>query len=79
MVLLDFITRQVDRHLSNIAIEIGEGCESFYPLYDNGRSLFYEDTEETVQNAVVYNITLSLYAPCPFVCLVLASPKTAVT
>jgi hypothetical protein len=26
--------------------------ESFYPLYDNGRSLFYEDTEETVGQAV---------------------------
>ena len=48
MILLDFITRQDDRHLSNIAIKISDGAESFYPLYDNGRSLFYEDTEETV-------------------------------
>ena len=25
--------------------------ESFYPLYDNGRCLFYEDTEELVNKA----------------------------
>jgi len=52
MILLDFITRQDDRHLSNMAIKIGNGAESFYALYDNGRSLFYEDTEEIVRNAV---------------------------
>jgi hypothetical protein len=52
MILLDFITRQDDRHLSNIALKISGGIESFYPLYDNGRSLFYEDTEETVLAAV---------------------------
>jgi hypothetical protein len=52
MILLDFITRQDDRHLSNIAIKMHGKTESFYPLYDNGRSLFYEDTEETVENAV---------------------------
>lgn len=52
MILLDFITRQDDRHLSNIAVKISGKKESFYPLYDNGRSLFYEDTEEMVQNAV---------------------------
>ncbi|MCL1974743.1 MAG: hypothetical protein FWG61_01110 [Firmicutes bacterium] len=52
MVLLDFITRQDDRHLSNIAIKIQALGESFYPLYDNGRSLFYEDTEEMVNQAV---------------------------
>jgi excisionase family DNA binding protein len=52
MILLDFITRQDDRHLSNMAIKIGNGTESFYALYDNGRSLFYEDTEEMVQSAV---------------------------
>ena len=51
MILLDFITRQDDRHLSNFAIKIS-GNESFYPLYDNGRSLFYEDTEEMVRQAV---------------------------
>ena len=52
MILLDFITRQDDRHLSNIAIKISGGTESFYALYDNGRSLFYEDTEEMVRDAV---------------------------
>ena len=52
MILLDFITRQDDRHLSNIAIKMGGRTESFYPLYDNGRSLFYEDTEEMVRQAV---------------------------
>ena len=52
MILLDFITRQDDRHLSNIAIKVSGGAESFYPLYDNGRSLFYEDTEEMVGAAV---------------------------
>jgi len=52
MILLDFITRQDDRHLSNIAIKTGIEGESFYALYDNGRSLFYEDTEEMVRNAV---------------------------
>jgi len=52
MILLDFITRQDDRHLSNIAIKMSGKKESFYPLYDNGRSLFYEDTEEMVEKAV---------------------------
>ncbi|HAL74740.1 MAG TPA: hypothetical protein DCM45_06590 [Clostridiales bacterium] len=52
MILLDFITRQDDRHLSNIAIKMHGQSESFYPLYDNGRSLFYEDTEEMVARAV---------------------------
>lgn len=48
MLILDFITRQDDRHLSNMAIKVTADGEQFYPLYDNGRSLFYEDTEETV-------------------------------
>ena len=52
MILLDFITRQDDRHLSNIAIKMSNHGESFYPLYDNGRSLFYEDTEEMVTRAI---------------------------
>lgn len=58
MMILDFITRQDDRHLSNIAIKVNKNGESFYPLYDNGRSLFYEDTEELVnkacENVVLY-------------------------
>ena len=52
MITLDFITRQDDRHLSNIALKIHGQNESFYPLYDNGRSLFYEDTQEIVTKAV---------------------------
>ena len=52
MILLDFITRQDDRHLSNMAIKVSDGGEFFYPLYDNGRSLFFEDTEEMVAQAV---------------------------
>ena len=52
MILLDFITRQDDRHLSNIAIKMSGAGESFYPLYDNGRSLFYEDTEELTVQAI---------------------------
>lgn len=51
MVLLDFVTRQDDRHLSNVALKINERGESIYPLYDNGRSLFYEDTEDLVRVA----------------------------
>ena len=51
MILLDFITRQDDRHLSNMAIKINREGESFYALYDNGRSLFYEDTEDMARNA----------------------------
>lgn len=51
MIALDFVTRQDDRHLSNVAVRIGRDGESFYPLYDNGRSLFYEDTEETAARA----------------------------
>ena len=59
MILLDFITRQDDRHLSNIAIKMTKSGESFYPLYDNGRSLFYEDTEEMVRKAVADPVTYS--------------------
>lgn len=51
MIALDFITRQDDRHLSNVAVLVNGEGESFYPLYDNGRSLFYEDTEETARRA----------------------------
>ncbi|WP_080797239.1 hypothetical protein [Arabiibacter massiliensis] len=52
MILLDFVTRQDDRHLSNMALKMSDMGESFYPLYDNGRSLFYEDTEEMACAAV---------------------------
>ncbi len=59
MILLDFITRQDDRHLSNIAIKISDESETFYPLYDNGHSLFYEDTEEMVEQAVANPISFA--------------------
>ena len=67
LVALDFLTRQDDRHLSNIAVKVidlekkskekrkGQSLdelERFYPLYDNGRSLFYEDTGDTVNRAL---------------------------
>jgi hypothetical protein len=51
MLLLDFVTRQDDRHLSNFAVKVTGGGEEFYQLYDNGRSLFYEDTPELVTRA----------------------------
>lgn len=51
MIALDFVTRQDDRHLSNIAVKVSGDKETFYPLYDNGRSLFYEDSEETAARA----------------------------
>ncbi len=64
MILFDCITRQDDRHLSNIAILAGEQGESFYPLYDNGRSLFYEDTEEMVASALADPISnTTLFGP----------------
>jgi len=59
MILLDFITRQDDRHLSNIAIKMSGEIEAFYPLYDNGRSLFYEDTEEMVARSVANPISFA--------------------
>lgn len=52
MILFDFITRQDDRHRSNIAVVDKDGIDYFYPLYDNGRSLFFEDREEFIAKAV---------------------------
>lgn len=52
MLIIDFITRQTDRHLSNIAVLINEAGISLYNLYDNGRSLFHEDSEEFMGKAV---------------------------
>ena len=53
MVFLDFLTLQDDRHLSNFAIKINHQTktESFYPLYDNGRSFFYQDADKTILTA----------------------------
>ncbi len=52
-IFINFLTLQDDRHLSNFAIKID--CrtrkESFYPLYDNGRSLFYQDNEKTIRES----------------------------
>ena len=52
MILLDFITRQTDRHLSNLAVKIHNSTTTMYLLYDNGRSLFYEDKEDFMQKAI---------------------------
>lgn len=52
MILLDFVTRQTDRHLSNFALLLRFNLTSFYPLYDNGRSLFFEDTDDFIDDAV---------------------------
>lgn len=60
MIFLDFLTLQDDRHLSNFAIKINAETreESFYPLYDNGRSLFHQDNEKTMikscENPIFY-------------------------
>lgn len=52
MCLLDFLTRQDDRHLCNLAVTFrGEEMRP-YPLYDNGCSLFYEDREDFVRKAL---------------------------
>lgn len=52
MIILDFITRQTDRHLSNIAILFNQAGTSFYSLYDNGRSLFHEETDKFISEAI---------------------------
>jgi len=44
MLILDYITAQDDRHLSNYAMK----GDSLYPLYDNGRSLFWDCREQTI-------------------------------
>ena len=53
MIFLDYLTLQDDRHLSNFALKRNSATqiESFYPLYDNGRSLFYQDNEKTIETA----------------------------
>lgn len=52
MIFLDYLTKQDDRHLSNFAVKINPETriETFYPLYDNGRSLFYQDNEKNIAN-----------------------------
>ena len=48
MLILDFLTLQEDRHLSNWAFQFN-GKTIMYPIFDNGRSLFYEADEKTAQ------------------------------
>lgn len=52
MIVLDFVTRQTDRHLSNAALLVSDDSVSFYPLYDNGRSLFFEDNTQMIIEAI---------------------------
>ena len=52
MCVFDLLMYQDDRHLSNFAVKFNDaGTRAFYDLYDNGRSLFYDIGEQTVQNA----------------------------
>lgn len=48
MILFDYITYQIDRHLSNFAVKGNE----LYPLYDNGRSLFWDTPLEDISIAI---------------------------
>lgn len=48
MIILDFVTAQDDRHLSNFALHKGK----LYPLYDNGRSLFWDSKESTIKESI---------------------------
>lgn len=53
MFVFDFITNQDDRHLSNYAFLIQDNRKlEAYPLYDNGRCLFYDQDEEFIEEAV---------------------------
>jgi len=51
MILLDFLTLQDDRHLSNWAF-IYNGETEIYPLFDNGRCLFYESDEQAARQVL---------------------------
>lgn len=44
MLFLDVITRQEDRHISNFGFTSTE----MYPLFDNGRCLFYDSPDEEI-------------------------------
>lgn len=48
MAILDCLTAQDDRHLSNLALKDG----TLYPLYDNGRSLFWEFGDDVIEDAI---------------------------
>lgn len=49
MIVLDFVTRQEGRSLSNCAIKCNR---EFYPLYDNGMALFYDKGEHYVSKCI---------------------------
>lgn len=51
MLLFDLITRQTDRHISNFAFY----DKGFYPLYDNGRCLFWDETDLTAINDDIFS------------------------
>jgi len=52
MHIFDFITRQIDRHV-NFAVKTDDkGVSSLYPLYDNGRSLFWNADETRVERHI---------------------------
>lgn len=44
MIFLDLITMQVDRHISNFGFKNNR----MYPLFDNGRCLFYDSPKEDI-------------------------------
>lgn len=49
MLILDFVTAQDDRHLSNLAVQ----NKKIYPLYDNGRALFFDMAEVHLRDIVL--------------------------
>ncbi|MCL1857653.1 MAG: hypothetical protein FWF92_00250 [Oscillospiraceae bacterium] len=58
MYIFDFITRQIDRHV-NYSIKIDDkSVSSLYPLYDNGRSLFWNEDEIRIERTIK-NIRIS--------------------
>lgn len=65
MILLDFITFQDDRHMSNWGMLVDyAGNKEFYALYDNGRCLLYEADEnfskEIITNPEVHSNSFGL-------------------
>ena len=57
--IFDFITQQIDRHV-NLDIKIDDkGGMSLYPLYDNGRSLFWGGDDEIRIERAIKNIKIS--------------------
>ena len=56
--IFDFITRQIDRHVNLDVKTDDKGVLSLYPLYDNGRSLFWNEDEIRIERAIK-NIKIS--------------------